>query len=187
MLKKIIYYTCLFVAIHVTVIIVIGFQNNAIINNEKLSIGVVFGNTVNKDGTISNRLKARLDTAIRLHGKGVIQKIFVSGGLGKEGFYEGDKMAEYLILHKIPKSDIVIDNGGNTTKDTIYNSLEYSSKNNISKIVAVSQYFHLARIKFFYHKYGDMEFSTAAPLYFEFRDLYSIPREIVAIYGIFLE
>jgi len=56
---------------------------------------VVPGNTVSADGTPSPRLQARLDVALALHRARRAPLIFVSGGLGKEGFDEAVVMANY--------------------------------------------------------------------------------------------
>ncbi|WP_345600416.1 YdcF family protein, partial [Thermocatellispora tengchongensis] len=58
---------------------------------------VVLGNTVNPDGTLSPRLRARLAEALRLYRAGLSPRIFVSGGLGREGHYEGTAMRRYLL------------------------------------------------------------------------------------------
>lgn len=60
----------------------------------------VFGNKVNEDGTLSPRLKARLDKCIELYRKKQAKNILVSGGLGKEGYWEGTEMKKYLIKTK---------------------------------------------------------------------------------------
>ncbi|WP_421753735.1 hypothetical protein [Croceimicrobium sp.] len=49
---------------------------------------VVFGNKVNPDGSLSERLEARMRKALELYNDSLVAKIFVSGGLGKEGHYE---------------------------------------------------------------------------------------------------
>jgi len=49
---------------------------------------VVPGNTVAPDGQPSPRLQARLDVALALYRAHRAPLIFVSGGLGKEGFDE---------------------------------------------------------------------------------------------------
>lgn len=59
---------------------------------EKADLAVVFGNQVNEDSTLSQRLQARLDESIELYQKNQIKKILVSGGLGKEGYWEGTEM-----------------------------------------------------------------------------------------------
>lgn len=38
-----------------------------------------------------------MECGLQLYEKNRVKKIIVSGGFGKEGFYEGDKMKEYLI------------------------------------------------------------------------------------------
>ena len=65
--------------------------------NKKADVAVVLGNKINEDGTPSERLKARLKQSIKLFRDNRVEKIIVSGGLGKEGFWEGDKMKEYLM------------------------------------------------------------------------------------------
>ena len=85
----------------------------------KADVAIVLGNKVNEDGTLSERLNARLDKSIGLFNQKRIKSIIVSGGLGKEGFWEGKKMQAYLINNKIPKGKILVDNYGNDTKKTV--------------------------------------------------------------------
>src|SRR5687768_6919576 len=89
-----------------TIVIVIDGLND---ENIKSDIGVVFGNKVNPDGSLSERLEKRLDKGIELFSDSTIKMMIVSGGLGKEGHYEGTKMYEYLIAKGIPKDRIIID------------------------------------------------------------------------------
>ncbi|WP_394776006.1 ElyC/SanA/YdcF family protein [Flavobacterium sp.] len=67
---------------------------------KKADIAVILGNKVNDDGTLSERLEKRLECGLKLYRDNRIKKILVSGGLGSEGYYEGDKMKEYLISIK---------------------------------------------------------------------------------------
>jgi len=73
----------------------------------KADVAIILGNKVNEDGTVSNRLKARLDEGLQLYNQHRVQKIIVSGGLGKEGFWEGSKMQEHLVANKIPAANII--------------------------------------------------------------------------------
>lgn len=79
-------------------------------NEENADIAVILGNKVNEDGTLSKRLEKRLECGFDLYQNGQVKRIIVSGGLGKEGFYEGDKMKEYLIKKNIPDSLVIVDN-----------------------------------------------------------------------------
>src|SRR5665213_1049418 len=89
----------------------------------KADIALVLGNKVNSDGSLSPRLKARLDTAVSLFQKGYFQKIIVSGGTGKEGFPEGTAMKHYLVTEGIPDSAILTDDHGVDTQASADNTV----------------------------------------------------------------
>ena len=151
-------------------------------NEKNADIAVILGNKVNKDGTLSEWLEKRLECGLNLYQNGLIKKIIVSGGLGKEGFYEGDKMKEYLIKKNVPDSLIVVDNYGNNTLATVNNTIKLKDSLNFESIIVVSQYFHLTRTKMLFKKQGFKNISSASPKYFESRDFYSLFREFVAYY-----
>ena len=145
-------------------------------------VAIVLGNKVNEDGTLSERLKARLDKSIELYQNKRIKSIIVSGGFGKEGFWEGNKMREYLIKNKIPKDKILVDNYGNDTEKTVENSIRIMDSLNFKSAISVSQFFHQTRTKKLFRKKGFENIESASPDYFELRDFYSIFREFVAYY-----
>ncbi|MFK7908155.1 MAG: YdcF family protein [Chitinophagales bacterium] len=93
-------------SIHEISIIVDGLSDEAV----QSDYAVIFGNKVNEDGTLSLRLKSRVDKGLELYRDSVVSKIFVSGGLGKEGFYEGAEMQKYLTAKGVPKEHIIVDN-----------------------------------------------------------------------------
>lgn len=145
-------------------------------------VAIVLGNKVNEDGNLSERLKARLDKSIELFNQKRVKSIIVSGGLGKEGFWEGKKMQEYLVENKIPTEKILVDNFGNDTEKTVENSIRMMDSLNFKSAISVSQYFHQARTKKLFRKKGFENIESASPDYFELRDFYSIFREFVAYY-----
>jgi len=145
-------------------------------------IAVVLGNKVNEDGTLSDRLEKRMECGLDLYRSGRVKKILVSGGLGKEGFFEGDKMKEYLIKNKVPDSVVTVDNYGNNTLATVKNTLKLQDSLEFKSIIVVSQYFHLTRTKMLFRKLHFVNVSSVSPQYFEFRDIYSLLREFVAFY-----
>lgn len=149
---------------------------------QNADVAVVFGNKVNEDGTLSERLKQRLNKGIELYQHKRIKMIIVSGGLGKEGFFEGDKMKEYLVKNQIPAYKIIVDNEGNDTEQTVENSIKIMKDRNFQSAISVSQYFHQTRVKKLYKKSGWENIESASPKYFELRDFYSIFREFVAYY-----
>ncbi len=148
----------------------------------KADSAIVLGNKINEDGTLSHRLKARLDKSIDLFTQNRVKTIIVSGGLGKEGFWEGNKMKEYLIQNKIPANKIVVDNSGNDTEQTVKNYIKIMDSLNFESAITVSQYFHQTRTKFLFRKEGCKNIESSSPVYFEMRDFYSVFREFVAFY-----
>ena len=100
---------------------------------------LVLGATVNEDGSLSDRLKARLDHSIECYKKDSWNFIVVSGGIGKEGFDETVKMKAYLLSYGVPDSIIIRDSCGvNTYKSSLY--IKNHFKNSSIKIV--SQFFN---------------------------------------------
>lgn len=165
-------------AIHSVYIVYDGLQDNG----TTADAAVILGTTVNEDGILSERLKQRVDCGLQLYKLGRVQLLIVSGGFGKEGFYEGDKMKEYLIMHGIPASSIITDNHGNNTRATADNVSKLKDSLQINSLIVVSQYFHITRTKMLLKKRGFEKVTGVSPRYFEFRDLFSIVREFPAYY-----
>lgn len=178
-LFKIIVFTVLiwFVA-HSIYVIIDGLSDHG----KSADIAVILGSKVNEDGTLSKRLEERLKTGEELIKKHRVRKILVSGGFGKEGFYEGDKMKQYLVAKGIPDSLIIVDNLGNTTRASVDNTLALRKRSPFNSIIVVSQYFHVTRTKKLFRNKGFENISSASPDYFEWRDIYSIIREFPAYY-----
>lgn len=151
-------------------------------DGKNADLAVILGNKVNEDGTLSTRLEKRLESGIALYKNHRIKKILVSGGLGKEGFYEGDKMKEFLISKGVPDSLIIVDNRGDNTRATVDNTLQLRSELKFNSIIIVSQYFHVTRTKKLFEDKGFKNVSSVSPDYFEWRDLYSVFREFPAYY-----
>jgi vancomycin permeability regulator SanA len=179
-MKKTIKYTfgilILWFSIHITLIVIDGLRDE----NIKSDIGVIFGNKVNPDGTLSERLEKRLLKGIELYNDSLVKLIIVSGGLGKEGHFEGTKMYEYLIKNGIPKDRIVIDNYGNTTEVTAHNVKKMNLK--IHSLIVISQYYHISRAKLAFRNNGYDNVYGAHANYFEMRDTYSLVREFFGYY-----
>ncbi|RZK59424.1 MAG: YdcF family protein [Hymenobacter sp.] len=149
---------------------------------QRADIAVILGNKVNEDGTLSERLRQRLACGLALYRSGRVPRLLVSGGLGKEGFYEGTKMRDYLRLHGVPEAAIIVDNAGNNTQQTVRNAMQLQSTLHFGSILVVSQFYHLSRTKMLFRQAGMTQVSGASPVYFEWRDCYSLLREFGAYY-----
>jgi len=149
---------------------------------KRADLAVILGNKVNEDGTLSTRLQKRLESSVQLYKDQRVKKILVSGGLGKEGFYEGSKMKEFLVSEGIPDSVIIVDNKGDNTRKTVENVLQLKPELQFRSLIVVSQYFHVTRTKKLFRDKGFQEVSSVSPDYFEWRDLYALLREFPAYY-----
>lgn len=159
-----------------TLMLLDGMTDNAQVSD----VGIVLGSKVNPDGTLSNRLQARLDKAVALYRQNTFPHIIVSGGLGIEGYDEAVTMKNYLVTQGIPSDAISTDSHGDTTMATAKNSAAIMQAHGWRSAVVITQYFHITRSRMILHAYGIAPVTTAHPMFFEARDLYSIPREVVA-------
>lgn len=156
--------------------------SDGLVDEKQISeVAVIFGNTVNKDGSLSPRLKARLDKGVQLYNSKKVSKLFVSGGLGKEGHLEGSKMAEYLISKDISENVIVIDNEGNNTRLTAVNFKKHFPE--VKSVNLVTQYHHVSRAKLAFRQIGIETVNGSHAEYLEMRDVYSCFREFFAYYS----
>ncbi len=142
------------------------------------SHAIVFGNKVELDGHVSRRLEARLKAAIELYVDGKVRKILVSGGLGREGYDEALKMSDYLLSKDIPAVDILLDQKGVNSSMTAKNAVRMIGSN--SRVVAVTQQYHVSRAKLALRNAGFKEVYGYYPAYYEARDVYSSLREVPA-------
>jgi vancomycin permeability regulator SanA len=106
----------------------------------------------------------------------------VSGGFGKEGFFEGTEMKNYLLKNKVLDSCIIVDNKGFNTLATVENTLNLKDSLKFKSVIVVSQFFHVSRTKKLFRDRNFENVSSASPNYFEIRDIYSLFREFFAYY-----
>ena len=142
-------------------------------------LAVVPGNTVDIDGQPSGRLKGRLDAALALLAGRECKFVFVSGAVGSEGFDEADVMKRYLVAHGVPKDRIFTDSKGFNTADTARNAAVLMRSKNLHSAIAVSQFFHIPRLRLAMRGVGIEVIGNAHARYFELRDFYSVPREVI--------
>lgn len=178
LIKRIFYLLLIWFISHILYTIIDGCYDA----KKTADVAVILGNKVNEDGSLSLRLEKRMECGLELFLDNRVNKIIVSGGLGKEGYFEGDKMREYLLRNGVADSCIIVDNQGNNTRATVLNSLKIKDSLNLKSILIVSQYYHITRIKKLYRNNGFTTINSSSPRFFEFRDIYSLLREFAAFY-----
>lgn len=168
--------------IHVTVFWYVGLHDTT----HKADVIVILANTVNPDGSMSNRLQSRLDKGLELYRANYAPLIVVSGGLGKEGYNEAVVMQQYLLAQKVPAENIVVDDTGINTLTTAQHTKDILAKRNLHSAVVVTQFFHILRSEYAFHKVGIPEVYRAHANFYEIRDLYATARDIIAFYDYLL-
>ncbi|HEX8772970.1 MAG TPA: YdcF family protein [Pyrinomonadaceae bacterium] len=148
-------------------------------------VAIVPGNTVQRDGRPSARLQARLDQTVSLYRQGLFPEVIVSGGVGSEGFDEAEVMKRYLVENGVPEGRIHVDGGGATTYLTARNATRIMRDNGWHSALVISQYFHISRMRLAVKRSGITPVFSSHARYFEFRDVYSIAREVIG-YGAYL-
>lgn len=184
--KKLIWFIALptaFVLINALFITCDGLNDD--INSS--SVAIILGNKVNEDGSPHPRLQARLDRGLKLYQQGTVPKLIVSGGLGKEGHYEGDVMADYLMNAGVKPEDIIIDNVGINTHASAINYAQLQEKHGFNSVIIVSQFFHISRSRLAFKQAGVKIIYTAHAYYVEPRDIYSTLREVPGYYAYLLK
>lgn len=175
-IKYLVGFSIVWFFIHSLVIIIDGLTDEKV----KSDVGVIFGNKVNEDGSLSERLEKRCDKGVKLYKDSLVEIIVVSGGLGKEGHYEGAKMNEYLINKGVPKDRIVIDNSGNTTEAAVHNLKKMNL--NVNSVTVITQYYHISRAKLAFRNGGYDKVYGGHADHFELKDIYSLNREFFGYY-----
>jgi uncharacterized SAM-binding protein YcdF (DUF218 family) len=142
-------------------------------------VAVVLGTEVRADGTPHPRLAARLDAGLALYQRGVVKHVIVSGGIGASGYDEAAVMKSYLAARGIPADRIITDSLGVNTAATARNTAVILRQRGWSRVVVVSQYFHIPRCRLAMRRVGIAPVYSAHARYFALDDLYSIAREVI--------
>lgn len=148
---------------------------------------VVFGAGVYADGTMSLALSDRVATACDLYNDGLSKWLVVSGGPGMGDVHETDAMRREAIAAGVPAERILIDAEGVGTDATVANTGRLFRTHGIERVLAVSHWYHLPRIKMTYQRAGRDVYTTPAvesrPL---LRLRYYVAREIAAVWVYYL-
>lgn len=144
-------------------------------------VAVVLGNTVQAEGRPSPRLAARLDRAYDCYAASQCRILFVSGGVDPAGADEAAAMRDYLLARGVPADRIVTDSAGVDSWTTARHASAYMREHGYTRALAVTQYFHVPRTLLALRRQGVADVSGGYPRFFEWRDLYSVFRELPAM------
>lgn len=98
------------------------------------------------DGRPSPVLRARLDHGLDLYRRGLAPLVITLGGQGDESHSEGGVGHDYLQAHGVPETSIIAETQSNDTEESAQRLAKIARKNQLHRIVIVSDGTHLFRI-----------------------------------------
>jgi vancomycin permeability regulator SanA len=116
------------------------------------------------NGRPSPVLKARLDHAFDLYRKGYARTIITTGSYGPDpNFSEAQVSTKYLVQHGVDSSNIITDQGGGSTYDSIEATSSILKAKGWNTALVVSDGFHLYRVKRMFTDKGIIAYTSPAP------------------------
>lgn len=115
---------------------------------------VVLGAKVNPGGVPSKSLNDRITTAVELYELGMADTIIMSGGIEPSGYDEAAVMRDVAVAQGVPSDAIILDQGGVNTDATVTDTIEVFRQQGFHRVLVVSHFYHLPRIKLAYEGAG---------------------------------
>lgn len=185
-MKKIFKYILIVLIVIILVPVIINFYvilstKNRIVSGDSelltdIDYIVVLGAGIRR-GKPSPMLEDRLKTGISLYNNDISNKILITGDHMNDDYDEVTVMKNYLLEHGIPEEDIIADNYGISTYDSIYRVKNVYKSN---KVVIVSQRYHLYRALFLSDNLDLESYGVEADLRYYYGQWYREIREILA-------
>lgn len=185
-MKKIFKYILIVLIVIILVPVIINFYvilstKNRIVSGDSelltdIDYIVVLGAGIRR-GKPSPMLEDRLKTGISLYNNDISSKILITGDHMNDDYDEVTVMKNYLLEHGIPEEDIITDNYGISTYDSIYRVKNVYKSN---KVVIVSQRYHLYRALFLSDNLDLESYGVEANLRYYYGQWYREIREILA-------
>lgn len=113
--------------------------------------GIVLGAAVKADGTPSDALQDRLDTAIALYKSGMIKYVLLTGDGGGRNVDEISAMNRVILDAGIPQKNIILDKEGYRTYESCSRAI---SVYYVPEAYVITQKFHLSRALFLCNELG---------------------------------
>ena len=158
-------------------------------NVPKFRTALVFGAGLRNNGSPTQVLKDRVETAVELYKTGKVEKLLLSGDNRFFNYNEPAAMASYALDLGIPQADLVLDYAGQSTYDSCYRAKVIFK---LDQAILVTQSFHLPRALFICNQLGlesigvsadQQKYWTTSTLYWQIREL---PASLAAIVDVWI-
>lgn len=148
---------------------------------------IVFGARVYRDGRLSDALADRVRTACELYRSGLTKKLIMSGGPGDGAIDEPSAMKRMAIKLGVNEGDILLDRHGLNTFLTIQNTQPLLAQMRARRVMVVSHFYHLPRIKLTYARAGREVLTVPARETYLLGQLpFNMAREVAALWVYYL-
>lgn len=148
---------------------------------------VVFGARVYASGRPSDALKDRIRTACELCADGLAKRVVFSGGPGDGDVHETEAMRRMAMELDLPAEMILCDREGLNTQATVRNTVELFRERGFRRVLAVSHFYHLPRIKLAYQRAGFEVYTVPAEESYVLSEMPRyIAREVAALWFYYL-
>ncbi|MBE0535985.1 MAG: YdcF family protein [Phycisphaerae bacterium] len=144
---------------------------------------VVFGARVYSSGRMSDALADRVRTGCDLYLAGYAPMIVFSGGPGDGDIHETAAMKAAAIKAGVPVEAIITDAEGVNTQTTAENTVRMFEAKGMRRVLAVSHFYHLPRIKMAYQRQGWDVYTVPARESYRLRAMPKyMAREVAALW-----
>ena len=126
------------------------------------TIGLIFGAGLDKDGSLSPMLEDRILAGVALYKSGKVNILMMTGDDGRRYSNEVDAMKKAAMEYGVPENRILVDPHGYRTYESCYRE---SKVYGFTKVIAVSQAFHLPRIVYLCENFGIKTEGVSADLH----------------------
>ena len=110
-------------------------------------VAVILGNRLNDDGSITEIMEKRLQSALKINGLFTPDYIVVSGGVAnaKSNVSEAQVMKDFLVARGIPSNKIVLEDKSLTTKQNAEFSVPICAKLHATELLLCTSIEHMSR------------------------------------------
>lgn len=149
-------------------------------------VTIVLGAAVKKDGTPSDALQDRIETAVRLYNAGATKVLLMTGDGGGRRQDEVSAMKQEAMRLGVPEQFIVTDPEGYRTFESCRRTIEQF---HVTKAIVVTQKFHLPRALFLCNELGVESYGLVADqqkyekaTFFKWREYFASAKAFWDIY-----
>lgn len=148
---------------------------------------VVFGARVYADGRCSDALADRVRTGAALYRDGYAPHLLMTGGPGDGAIHETAAMKQLAMSLGVPEEAILLDPDGLNTDASVRNTTPVFAQIGAPRVIAVSHFYHLPRIKLAYARAGQELYTVPAWETYTLKKMpYMVAREVAALWVYYL-